>query len=190
MISLQLADFGAEVIKIEDPKKGRSVARLAERGSASIGKVYSRNKKSVALSLREARWARPAAPPPRHGTGADREFSPRTLEAMGLDPEILHNANPGLIIVRVSGWGRRALPRPSRFGTLSRACRLCRAPASRPRARFAADRTRRHGRRALRCHGGGLSHCARRGQGGKPSDRPAAARPAFSFIATEPRSTG
>ena len=55
MVSLQLADHGAEVIKIEDPQ-GRSAARLARQGHQSLHwKVYARNKKSLALNLRDAR---------------------------------------------------------------------------------------------------------------------------------------
>jgi hypothetical protein len=85
MVSLQLADFGAEVIKIEDPKKGDPL-RAWQTDSVSVHwKVYSRNKKSVALSLRKAR-ARAAARPRRHCTGADREFPPRNHRGDGARP--------------------------------------------------------------------------------------------------------
>jgi crotonobetainyl-CoA:carnitine CoA-transferase CaiB-like acyl-CoA transferase len=55
MVSLQLADFGAEVLKIEDPKRGDPLRAWQTNGISVHWKVYSRNKKSVALSLREAR---------------------------------------------------------------------------------------------------------------------------------------
>ena len=51
MVSLQLADFGAEVIKIEDPQKGDPLRAWQTDGVSVHWKVYSRNKKSVALSL-------------------------------------------------------------------------------------------------------------------------------------------
>jgi len=68
MISLQLADFGAEVIKIEDPKRGDPLRAWQSEGVSVHWKVYSRNKKSLALSLREARGASCCSaswPPPR-----------------------------------------------------------------------------------------------------------------------------
>ena len=55
MVSLQLADFGAEVLKIEDPKRGDPLRAWQTDGVSVHWKLYARNKKSVALSLREAR---------------------------------------------------------------------------------------------------------------------------------------
>ena len=55
MVSLQLADFGAEVIKIEDPKRGDPLRAWQTNGVSVHWKVYSRNKKSVALNLQGAR---------------------------------------------------------------------------------------------------------------------------------------
>ena len=55
MVSLQLADFGAEVVKIEDPKRGDPLRAWQTDGVSVHWKVYSRNKKSLAMSLREAR---------------------------------------------------------------------------------------------------------------------------------------
>src|SRR6201982_1478426 len=52
---LQLADFGPEVVKIEDPKRGDPLRAWQTDGVSVHWKVYSRNKKSVALRLREAR---------------------------------------------------------------------------------------------------------------------------------------
>src|SRR5437763_5435356 len=53
MLSLQLADFGAEVIKIEDPDKGDPLRDWRVDGISAHWKVYARNKKSLTLSLRE-----------------------------------------------------------------------------------------------------------------------------------------
>src|SRR5258708_13673433 len=54
-VSSQLADFGAEVLKIEDPQKGDPLRAWQSEGVSVHWKLYARNKKSVALSLREAR---------------------------------------------------------------------------------------------------------------------------------------
>src|SRR5215472_2029758 len=52
MLSLQLADFGAEVIKVEDPQKGDPLRDWRVKGVSAYWKVYARNKKSLALGLR------------------------------------------------------------------------------------------------------------------------------------------
>ena len=103
MVSLQLADFGAEVIKIEDPKKGDPLRAWQTNGVSVHWKVYSRNKKSVALSLREARGRELLRDLAATAQVLIENFRPGTLEAMGLGPDILHRCNPGLVIVRVSG---------------------------------------------------------------------------------------
>ena len=119
MVSLQLADFGAEVIKIEDPKQGRPAARLADRRRQRPWKLYARNKKSVALSLREPRGRELLLDLVEPAQVLIENFRPGTLEKMGLGPEVLHARNPRLIIVRVSGWGQDGpyRDRPG-FGTL------------------------------------------------------------------------
>ena len=119
MVSLQLADQGAEVIKIEDPKTGDPLRAWRIKGLSLHWKVYARNKKSLALDMRAQ-------------TGKDamlallaashiliENFRPGTLEAMGFAPEILWAANPGLIIVRITGFGQDGpyRDRPG-FGTL------------------------------------------------------------------------
>ena len=119
MVSLQLADFGAEVLKIEDPKRGDPLRAWQTNGVSVHWKVYSRNKKSVALSLREARGRKLFLDLIATSQVLIENFRPGTLEAMGLGPEILHRRNPGLVIVRVSGWGQDGpyRDRPG-FGTL------------------------------------------------------------------------
>jgi crotonobetainyl-CoA:carnitine CoA-transferase CaiB-like acyl-CoA transferase len=106
MLSLQLADFGAEVIKIEDPGKGDPLRDWRVNGISAHWKVYARNKKSLTLSLRD-----PAGKDLllRLVTSAQvfiENFRPGTLETMGLAPSVLRERNPKLIIVRVSGWGQ------------------------------------------------------------------------------------
>jgi crotonobetainyl-CoA:carnitine CoA-transferase CaiB-like acyl-CoA transferase len=119
MVSLQLADFGAEIIKIEDPKKGDPLRAWQTDGVSVHWKVYSRNKKSVALNLRAPRGRELLADLIVGSQVLIENFRPGTLEAMGLGPEVLHGRNPGLIIVRVSGWGQDGpyRDRPG-FGTL------------------------------------------------------------------------
>ena len=112
MLSLQLADFGADVIKVEAAGTGDTLRAWREthpdhpQGFDGWWRVYGRNKRSLALDLRDADamgWLRRLI-----GTAQVlvESFRPGTLEAMGLAPEALHAANPGLVIVRLSGWGQ------------------------------------------------------------------------------------
>jgi crotonobetainyl-CoA:carnitine CoA-transferase CaiB-like acyl-CoA transferase len=119
MVSLQLADFGAEVIKIEDPMRGDPLRAWQTNGVSVHWKVYSRNKKSVALNLRDARGRELLSDLIAGSRVLIENFRPGTLEAMGLGPDLLHRRNPGLIILRVSGWGQDGpyRDRPG-FGTL------------------------------------------------------------------------
>src|SRR5580692_6315249 len=119
MVSLQLADFGAEVIKIEDPKRGDPLRAWQTDGVSVHWKVYSRNKKSLAMRLREARGRELFLDLLATAQVLIENFRPGTLEAMGFGPEVLHRQNPRLIILRVSGWGQDGpyRDRPG-FGTL------------------------------------------------------------------------
>jgi crotonobetainyl-CoA:carnitine CoA-transferase CaiB-like acyl-CoA transferase len=106
MLSLQLADFGAEVIKIEDPDKGDPLRDWRVNGISAHWKVYARNKKSVTLGLRERDGIDLLL---RLVDGVQvfiENFRPGTLETMGLAPALLLARNPKLIVVRVSGWGQ------------------------------------------------------------------------------------
>src|SRR5215470_12838560 len=97
MVSLQLADFGADVIKIEDPKKGDPLRAWQTDGVSVHWKVYSRNKKSVALSLREPLGRELLCDLAATARVLVENFRPGTIEAMGLGPDILHRSNPGLV---------------------------------------------------------------------------------------------
>ena len=118
-VSSQLADFGAEVIKIEDPGKGDPLRAWQTGGVSVHWKLYARNKKSVALSLRPARGRDILLDLISTAEVLIENFRPGTLEKMGLAPEQLHKRNPRLVIVRVSGWGQDGpyKDRPG-FGTL------------------------------------------------------------------------
>ncbi|HWB49582.1 MAG TPA: CoA transferase [Stellaceae bacterium] len=118
-VSSQLADFGAEVIKIEDPGKGDPLRAWQTNGVSVHWKLYARNKKSLALSLRPARGRELLRELISTAEVLIENFRPGTLEKMGLAPAELHERNPRLVIVRVSGWGQDGpyKDRPG-FGTL------------------------------------------------------------------------
>ena len=118
MLSLQLADFGADVIKVEPPS-GDPLRDWRDGDRQLHWKTYARNKRSVVLNLRQPA-ARDALV--RLVATADvfiENYRPGTLEEMQLGPDILLRANPDLIIVRISGFGQTgpyaSLPG---FGTL------------------------------------------------------------------------
>src|SRR5438445_3641215 len=118
-VSSQLADFGAEILKIEDPVKGGPLRAWQSQGVSVHWRLYARNKKSVALSLREAKGRELLLDLAASSEVLIENFRPGTLEKIGLGPDILHARNPGLVIVRVSGWGQDGpyRDRPG-FGTL------------------------------------------------------------------------
>jgi crotonobetainyl-CoA:carnitine CoA-transferase CaiB-like acyl-CoA transferase len=82
-------------------------------------KVYGRNKKSLALDLRQPRGKEILAALAAQADVLIENFRPGTLEEMGFAPEALQRKNPGLVVVRVSGWGQDGpyRDRPG-FGTL------------------------------------------------------------------------
>ncbi len=105
MLSLQLGDFGADVIKIEPPS-GDPLRDWHEKGHSLFWKTYGRNKRSARMNLRDAADMEALL---RLIDGADvfiENYRPGTLEKMGLAPDTLLARNPGLIIVRVSGFGQ------------------------------------------------------------------------------------
>ncbi|UWR38459.1 CaiB/BaiF CoA-transferase family protein [Sulfitobacter sp. W074] len=114
-----LADFGAEVIKVEKPGRGDDLRNWKVEGVSTFWKTYCRNKKSIALDFRHPDGM---AVLKRLINGADvlvENFRPGTLEKMGLAPDSLLENNPGLIVVRISGWGQTGIwrDRPG-FGSL------------------------------------------------------------------------
>jgi crotonobetainyl-CoA:carnitine CoA-transferase CaiB-like acyl-CoA transferase len=119
MVSLQLADQGAEVIKIEDPKVGDPLRAWRTNGLSLHWKVYARNKKSLAINLRPQAGRDALADILATSHVLIENYRPGTLEEMGLGPAILHARNPGLIIVRITGFGQDGpyRDRPG-FGTL------------------------------------------------------------------------
>jgi formyl-CoA transferase len=119
MLSLQLADFGAEVVKVESPGRGDTLRDWREAGVSVHWKVYARNKKSIALDLKA-----PEAPGiildlAAHFDVMIESFRFRYLERLGVGPDALLARNPKLVLVRVSGFGQTGpyAKRPG-FGTL------------------------------------------------------------------------
>ncbi|MEW6099893.1 MAG: CoA transferase [Pseudomonadota bacterium] len=103
-----LADFGADVIKIEPPRTGDPLRqwRLLHQGTSVWWQVQSRNKKSVTLDLKQPE-AREIVR--RLADEADiliENFKPGVMEGWGLGYEDLSRRNPGLIMLRISGYGQ------------------------------------------------------------------------------------
>ncbi len=113
-----LADFGAEVIKVEPPA-GDTLRAWKTKDVQTNWKIYARSKKSLGLELRkpEARELLKKLLP--SAQMFIESFRPGTLEKMGLGPDVLLQINPKLVIVRISGWGQDGpySKRPG-FGTL------------------------------------------------------------------------
>lgn len=105
MLSLQLADFGADVIKIEPPE-GDPLRDWKDDGHSLFWKTYGRNKRSVALNLRQAPAMQALWGLIDNADVFIENYRPGTLEAMGLAPEALLARNPDLIVVRISGFGQ------------------------------------------------------------------------------------
>ena len=106
MLTLQLADMGADVIKIEPTGKGDPLRAWTENGIEAFWKVYCRNKRSLAMNLR-AEGAVEALL--KLVEGADvlvENYRPGRMEEFGLGPDVLAARNPKLVLVRVSGFGQ------------------------------------------------------------------------------------
>jgi crotonobetainyl-CoA:carnitine CoA-transferase CaiB-like acyl-CoA transferase len=114
-----LADFGADVVKAEEPERGDPLRQWTTAGQPFWWKVYARNKRYITLNLKTA-----------EGRGLLEQLIPRfdvvlesfvpgTLERLGLGWDVLQAWNPRVILVRISGWGQSgpASHRPG-FGTL------------------------------------------------------------------------
>ncbi len=119
MCGMLLGDFGAEVVKVEQPGRGDPLRTWSAGGLPLWWRVYGRNKRSITLDLRrEAGRDLLRRLLPRVDILVE-SFVPGKLEAWGLGPDALLALNPRLIIVRISGWGQDGpyRDRPG-FGTL------------------------------------------------------------------------
>ena len=118
MLTLQLADFGADVIKVES-EHGDTLRDWKNGGKSIWWKVYARNKRSICLDLKDRTDVEKLLALVPEADVLVESFKSGGLESYGLSPEVLHLANPKLVIVRISGWGQTG-PYASRpgFGTL------------------------------------------------------------------------
>ena len=113
-----LADFGAEVVKVEPPE-GDTLRAWRTAGVPVNWKLYARGKKSVALDLRRPEAIALVLELAATSNVLVESFRPGTIESMGLGPAELLARNPRLVIVRISGWGQDGpYRRRPGFGTL------------------------------------------------------------------------
>jgi crotonobetainyl-CoA:carnitine CoA-transferase CaiB-like acyl-CoA transferase len=119
MLTSYLADFGADVIKVERAEGGDDLRNWRERGQEIYWKVYARNKRSLVLDLKAEEGLAKLKKLIRHSQIFVENFVPGGLEKMGLAPSVLHELNPSLVIVRISGWGQTGpFSHKPGFGTL------------------------------------------------------------------------
>ena len=103
-----LAEFGADVVKLEPPGHGDPLRkwRYMRDGTSVWWHVQSRNKRSVAVDLRVAEGQAIARALAERADIVIENFRPGTLESWGLGYDTLKQKNPGLIMVRISGYGQ------------------------------------------------------------------------------------
>ena len=104
-----LGDFGADVVKIEDPKSGdpmRQWGRSLPKGLSPWWPVIGRNKRSLALDLRASEGREIARALIDQADILIENFRPGTMEKWGMGYEALSARNPRLIMARVSGFGQ------------------------------------------------------------------------------------
>jgi len=103
-----LAEFGADVVKLEPPKTGDPLRkwRHLEQGTSLWWHVQSRNKRSAAVDLRTPEGQAIARALATRADIVVENFRPGTLEGWNLSYESLAAVNPGLVMVRISGYGQ------------------------------------------------------------------------------------
>ena len=119
MVSHMFADFGADVIKIEKPGKGDDLRNWQVNDVAHWWAVYSRNKRSIALNLKEEEGLKLLKELVKSADVFIENFVPGTLEKWGIGPDNLLDLNKNLIILRISGWGQTGIYKDAPgFGSL------------------------------------------------------------------------
>ena len=114
-----LADFGADVIKVEQPGTGDPLRQWTTDGQPLWWKVYARNKRYITLNLKDSQGRELLQRLVPRFDVVMESFVPGTLEGMGLGWDVLSGWNSRLILARISGWGQTgpSSGRPG-FGTL------------------------------------------------------------------------
>ena len=119
MVSHMFADFGADVIKVEKPGKGDDLRNWQVNDVAHWWAVYSRNKRSIALNLKEEEGLKLLKELVKSADVFIENFVPGTLEKWGVGPDKLLELNKNLIILRISGWGQTGIFKDAAgFGSL------------------------------------------------------------------------
>ncbi len=103
-----LADFGADVVKIEPPETGDPLRkwRLLKDGTSVWWQVQSRNKRSLALDLKQPEAQDIVRKLASESDVLIENFRPGAMEGWGLGPDVLQQLNPRLIMLRISGYGQ------------------------------------------------------------------------------------
>jgi crotonobetainyl-CoA:carnitine CoA-transferase CaiB-like acyl-CoA transferase len=119
-LSTVLADLGADVVKVEQPGLGDGLRAALVNGYDAYWQEYSRSKRSITLNLKHPRGRALLLDLLERADVLTENFTPGTLEQLGLGPEVLLARNPRLVIARISGWGQTGpyAHRPG-FGTLA-----------------------------------------------------------------------
>lgn len=121
VIGTLMGDFGADVIKVEHPR-GDALRTLGwQKNGVSLWWAFvSRNKRLVSLDLSTSQGSDVFKELAATADVVIEGFRPGTMEKWGLGPEVLHEINPGLVVVRVSGFGQTGpqSPKPG-FGTVA-----------------------------------------------------------------------
>ena len=123
-LATRLADFGADVIKVERPGAGDPLRQLGRfEGDVPLWwKADGRNKRSITLDLKSEEGQKILRRLARDADVVVENFRPGTLERLSLGYDVLSADNPGLILVRVTGWGQDGPYRDrAGFGTLAEA---------------------------------------------------------------------
>ena len=109
MVSHMLADYGADVIKIEKPGKGDDLRHWKVKNISHWWHVYSRNKRSIALDFKSDIGIKILKNLIKKSDIFIENFVPGTLEKWGLAPKKLLKINQDLIVLRISGWGQTGI---------------------------------------------------------------------------------
>jgi crotonobetainyl-CoA:carnitine CoA-transferase CaiB-like acyl-CoA transferase len=121
----RMADFGADVIKVERPGAPDGARNLGEHDGADsfYWRIVGRNKRPIELDLKSTAGRRLLLRLVRTADVLVENFRPGTLERLGLDPEtVLLREQPGLVVLRVTGYGQDGpYARRAGFGTMAEA---------------------------------------------------------------------
>ncbi|NCV64714.1 MAG: CoA transferase, partial [Burkholderiaceae bacterium] len=103
-----LADFGAEIIKVESPQEGDPLRkwRMLHEGTSVWWQAQSRNKQSICIDLRQPEGQDIVRRLAQDADVLIENFRPGTMEKWGMGWDALHALNPKLIMLRVSGYGQ------------------------------------------------------------------------------------